>query len=316
MNLDTIIKRIQALPPYKYVRKWAMRTTLPGFQGIPIHAIIVFIERELKKEGLVVRANSMAFSFFISIFPLIIFLFTLLPYLPIEGFVVSLKTTISDIFPNDAASFIITTIDEIILVEREGLLSLGFVLALFFASNGILAMMRGFDKQYDISYKTRNIFQKRGTAIWLTIFMGSLLILFVAIGFFGPGFLNMFLGWAHLDKFEYAAFLFFKWLVLIMLVYTAISTLYHFGPNLKKKLGFFSAGASLASILSLSSSLVFFAFVNNFGTYNKFYGSIGALIIILLWFQINSLILLIGYELNASIAINRDMQEQNEEKTN
>ena len=295
-------------PLVKWVINWSKKTTLPGFQGIPIYETIVFIIKELRRDGIVIRSNSMAFSFFLSLFPSILFLVTLLPYLPIKNFVKTLNDSIFSIFPNEAALFLVETINGLINVEREGVLGLSLVLALFFASNGMLAMMRGFNKEIEISYKSRNIFQKRGTAIALTLVIGFLLITSLGLLIAGGILLSKLLEWTHLSRFNYNALIFLRWIFVIILIYMGTALIYHIGPALKNKLSIFSAGATLATILILVSSLGFTFFINNFARYNQVYGSISALIVVLLFLQINSFILLIGYELNASIAINRDLK--------
>jgi membrane protein len=289
-----------------------MSHALPGTEGIPIFDIFKFFRKELQNEDIMMRANSIAFSYFLSVFPLILFLISLLPYLPIENFVELLEVEILVYFPVSASDIIISTIDSLTLVEREGLLSISILMALFFSSNGMITMMESFDKNYEISYKSRNFFQKRGTAILLTVLLASMLVTSVVLIVFGRNILDSLLHFAHLDKFSVNAFLIMRWFIIIGLIYTGIALIYHRGPALKKRLKFRSAGASVATFLIILSSLGFSFFVNQFNTYNKVYGSIGALIIILVLFQINSLIILIGYELNASIAVNRDMKEYRE----
>lgn len=294
---------------------WSKRTTLPGTEGVPVFDIVKFILSELKNEDIMIRANSMAFSFFIAIFPALIFLISLLPYLPIDNFIENLKLSILSLFPTEAADFVIELIDELTQIERGGLLSIGIALALFFASNGILSMMRGFNKQYEISYKSRTVLQKRGTAIFLTIALSTFLIISVMIIILGKSLIDQLFHWAKLDNFSYNAFLVLRWLIVSILIYFGIALIYHLGPALRKRLRFLSAGASVATFLIILSSLGFSYFVNQFETYNRIYGSIGVLIVILLLFQINSLIILIGYELNASIAVNRDIKKSKERAT-
>lgn len=312
MTIKKVKDWIVQTPVFQHVLEWSMTHALPGTEGVPIYDIVKFFRKELQNEDIMMRANSVAFSFFLAIFPALLFLISLLPYLPIENFIDNLKLSILSLFPIEAADFIIQSIDSLTLIEREGLLSISILLALFFSSNGMISMMRGFDKRYKISYKSRNILQKRGTAIMLTALLGTMLITSVILIIFGRNILDVLLHWAQLDQFSINAFLILRWIIIIVLIYTGIALIYHRGPALKKRLKFMSAGASVATFLIILSSLGFSFFVNQFNTYNQVYGSIGALIVILLLFQINSLIILIGYELNASIAVNRDMKEYRE----
>jgi membrane protein len=312
LTLKKVKDWIAQTPVFQQLLEWSMTHALPGTEGIPIYDIVKFFRKELQNEDIGMRANSIAFSFFIAIFPALLFLISLLPYLPIENFIDNLKLSILSLFPIEAADFIISSIDSLTLIEREGLLSVSILMALFFSSNGMISMMRGFDKSYEISYKSRNIFQKRGTAILLTALLGTMLVSSVILIIFGRNILDALLHWAQLDQFSINAFLILRWFIIIALIYTGIALIYHLGPALKKRLKFMSAGASVATFLIILSSLGFSFFVNQFNTYNQVYGSIGALIVILLLFQINSLIILIGYELNASIAVNRDIKEYRE----
>ena len=291
-----------------------MEHSLPGTEGVPIYDILKFFRKELKNEDIMLRANSIAFSFFLSIFPAIIFLMSLLPYLPIENFVETMKLSVLSIFPTDAANFIIDTIESITGVERGGVLSVSFIMALFFSSNGMISMMRGFDKSYEISYRTRSGLQKRGVAILMTVLIASMLVVSVGLIIFGQNLIDLLFEGTRLDAFSVRIFHLLRWMIIIALIYSGIGLIYHRGPALKRRLKFMSAGASVATLLIILRSLGFSYFVNQFGTYNKIYGSISALIVILLVFQINSLILLIGYELNASIAINRDIKAYREEQ--
>ncbi|MEN9415307.1 MAG: hypothetical protein RLZ62_1611, partial [Bacteroidota bacterium] len=147
------------------VAEWSKRRSLPGLSGIPLYNLLFFIYRELQKEALVTRANSMAFSFFLAIFPGIIVLFTLLPYTPLyhlnidvngapHTFEDVLRSNISEVMPGEAGDMLFSSIREIATMERSGLLSFGFFLAIWFASNGMVSMMEGMKKNYS-SFKKR-----------------------------------------------------------------------------------------------------------------------------------------------------------------
>lgn len=303
--MTVIKKRFKASSLYRTILKKLAMHSLPGFDGIPIYDILKFIKHELREESLILRANAMAFSFFLSMFPSIIVIFTLLPYLPIDGLVLILKSSLLQVLPYESANYVSQAIDEITSIPRSGLLSIGLLLTLFFASNGMISMLRGFEKQYTISYKSRTGIRRRLVAIQLTLLLGVLLISSIVLIVLGRTVANTLFTWAHVDFDELRVILFVRWFVILLLYYSGVSILYRYGPALKQKMHFFSAGATLATILSLLSSWAFATYVNQFETYNKFYGSLGALIVLMLWLQINSFIILIGYELNASIMVNK-----------
>ncbi len=301
---------IKLTPVYRFVRHKFVTRSLPGFHGMAIYDILYFFRDEMRKESLIIRANAMAFSFFLSLFPSIIVIFTLLPYLPIDGLVSTLETSILQVLPKESAYYLTGAIEEITSIPRSGLLSVGLLLTLFFASNGMISMIRGFEKQYEISYKSRSGIRRRLVAIQLTLLLGILLISSIILIVLGRTVANVLLNWAHIDIDEVRVILFLRWFVILLLYYSGISILYLYGPALKTRMRFFSPGATLATILSLVSSWAFASYVNQFDTYNKFYGSLGALIVLMLWLQINSIIILIGYELNASIVMNKAMGKE------
>jgi len=319
---------ISNLPILKQILDWSKVYSLPGFSGVPIYNIIVFIYKEVLRDNITTRANSVAFSLFLGIFPFIIFLFTLLPYIFVpedftafleqvlpEGSVLSYSGTyldilqdyLSSILPNNANDYLLSMIEGIVGIKREGLLSLGFLLAIFFSSSGMLTIMIGFDKSYRESFKKRSYFKKRLVAVGLTILLASLLIasfFLLIIGNLILGFLSDLLGLT--DSFVWII-TFVKAIAAFILLYIGITIIYIYGPSLKKKTAFINPGSILATVLSILTSVGFSYFINNFGRYNELYGSIGALIVIMLWLQFNAFIILIGYELNASIAVNRDL---------
>jgi len=192
------------------------------------------------------------------------------------------------------------------------LLSVGFLLALLFSSNGVLSMMRSFDKTYKHTFRTRNAVQKRLVAFKLTFILSGLLIVSVGLIFFGNRLIRLLLD--SLDAANYAYYLFFalKWVVLFLLFYMSISMIYRHAPATLRKFPIINAGAGLATLASLFLSLGFSYYVDRFQTYNQVYGSIGTFIVLMLWMQLNAFVLLVGYELNASIAVNRNLQRMRE----
>jgi membrane protein len=210
--------------------------------------------------------------------------------------------------PASAHHYLMQIIEDLTKIKRGGLLSIGFVLALYFSSNGLISLMRGFDKTYKASFRNRSIFYKRGIALMLTFLLGLLFIFSITLIIFSDIIFNWLADHINNSKISNTLFFLSKAMFTFGILYMGIWLIYHYGPSLRKKLPFINPGTIVASILSLSSSLVFAHFVNNFGKFNEIYGSIGALIVILLWIKINAFILLVGFELNAAIAVNRDIK--------
>lgn len=309
----------------KAVLNWSKRRSLPGFSGVPIYDVTEFVVKEVQRFDVFTRANSMAYSFFLSLFPSLMSLFTLLPYvrkyllrfLPHEegaSFRDVLAMEIQEFLPGNVGFEITKFIEDLTTNPRVGLLSFGFFLAMFFSSNGMLTMMRGFEKSYP-AFKKRTAIRKRLVAIFLTVLLGSLLISSVVLIILGNFLIKWLSDYIHLDRFTELSIYFIRWIVIILLFYFVISFIYRFGVAVKKKFRLLTPGATLATVLSILASIVFSFYVDNFSQYNKLYGSFGTIIVTMLWMQINCLVLLLGFELNASIAVNKDLKTAQKENT-
>lgn len=293
---------------------------MPGFFRVPIYDVIVFVFNEIKRFDLFTRANSIAYSFFLSLFPSLLTLFTFVPFLlgflthlvpELESFNTILEQEITKVMPGQAGDLVFDFIHDITSKPRVGLLSFGFILAVYFSSNGMLAMMRSFEKSYSDTFRQRTGLKKRAVAIGLTFLVSILVILSVIFIVLG----SMFIGWiselVHLTAFGEFAVSMLRWIAILMVFYFGIAVLYRYGSATYRRFSLFSPGTTLATTLCIFSSIAFSFYIdefNRYDTYHKFYGSIGTFIIIMLWIQINSLILLIGFELNAAIAVNRDLK--------
>lgn len=290
------------------ILSWSKSYSLPGFNNVPVYNIIGFIIKELKADDITTRANSVAFNFFISIFPFIIFILPLIAQLPfVDDFWSNLQSSMQGVIPESARVYIIEIISGIRDDGQYGIQSLGFILAVIFSSSGMINLMYGFDKSYALSFKSRNYFHKRIIAIGLTLLVGILFILSVAFIILGKEILGPIFGDNALASLGFNVL---RWMVLLVSFYSVITLIYRYGTSLYRPLKLINPGAILATGLSIISSVLFSYFIDNFGRYNEIYGSIGALIVILLWLQINAFVLLAGFELNASIAVNRDLLEK------
>ncbi len=293
---------------------WSKTHSFPGLKRIPLYNLFVFIEQETQEDAIVTRANSMAFSFFMAIFPGIIVLISLLPYVPFSmDFFGTLQKSIKEIIPGKAGDMIFGTVKDIATIPKEGLLSAGFFLAIWFASNGMLSMMRGLEKDYTITFKRRTTFQKRLIAIQLTFLVGFVLVASVILVILGDTILKFVFQYVKVGLLMRIAFFSLRWVVVLLLFYTLFSMIYRFGSSTRRPIPFINPGAILATPLSILSSWSFSFYVDNFGNYNKLYGSIGTLIVLMIWIQLNCMILLIGFELNAGIAVLRDQRQEAQE---
>lgn len=275
--------------------------SLPFFDGVPVYDVVLFFWKSIINGAITTRASAIAFSFFVALFPLIIFLFTLIPFIPIENFQAELFLLIQQVVPESTFAPIEDTVLEIIEKQKGGTLSLGFFMALIFSTNGLVAMMSAFDATI-LSIKRRTWWSQRLAATMLLFILSVLLA--VAIGLLTGGHrLINYLDSNDLlrDSFTVYFLIFVKWVITILLFFFAYSFLYYMAPAQKTKWRFISAGGTLATVLSIFTIIGFTYYINNFSSYNIIYGSLGTLPAILLLMYVMSLILLVGFELNASI---------------
>jgi len=241
----------------------------------------------------------------LAIFPGIIFLFTLIPYIPIDNFQEQLLDFAELLMPESAFLAAESTLTDIIKNQNSGLLSVVFIMATFFSSNGVASLMRAFNKS-SLVIENRSWGRRRLIAIGLSL----MIVLALTVGmtiFTAAGYI---IGYLR-ENIEFnAAFWGFvitasRWLILFGIYFLTVSMLYKFGPASARKWRFFSPGATLATLLAVIVFSGFAYYINQFGTFNRLYGSIGTLIVIMIWLYLNSLILLVGFELNAAIALSK-----------
>lgn len=274
---------------------------LPGFEKVPLYDVAVFFWRGLQKGSIQTRSRALAFTFFLALFPGLLFLFTLIPYLPIEGFQDQMLLLIEALLPPVTYEVVSDTLTDVVKRQRSGLLSIGFIAALIFTTDGVNTMIQGFNKSYHVS-ESKSHLKQLLSSLYLTFVLTFLIILAIVL---------LIISGLALDYLQKQGILnnrapiillqVGKWIILILLSFTGISSIYYFGRAKLSGYKFITAGSTLATILVILTSLAFDFFISNFGQYNKLYGSIGTLLIILLWIYFNALQLIIGFELNASI---------------
>ncbi len=280
---------------------WARQLILPGFDGIPLYEVAVFFWHGLLNGYINLRASAFAFNFFLSLFPMAIFLFTLIPYIPVEGFQESLMLLMHDLMPGQIYEAVETTLLDIINRPRGGLMSLGFFLALFFSTSGVNSLIDAFNQTVH-EIETRSFIKQQLISVVLVLIVSLIIGIAVVLITVGPHFLE-FLAQKGFLKSGFTLYLIssLRWLIILAMLLFAYSFLYYLGPAGSNRFRFISAGSMLSTILTIAASVAFFYFVNNFSRYNTLYGSIGTLIIIMLWINFNALAVIIGFELNASI---------------
>ncbi|MFM1876615.1 MAG: hypothetical protein RL266_2352 [Bacteroidota bacterium] len=295
-----IVKFLQ-LPIIRNIIRLSKEVRIPGFDGLPLYDVAAFFVKGLQEGWLSLRASAVAFNFILAIFPGIIFLFTLIAYIPIEGFQEQLLSMMEILLPKSVFESVDETFADIITRQRGGLLSITVISTLYFATTGLHTLIDSFNTTFH-TIESRPYFIQRGIAILLTLILTVFTLVAIGLIIFGQMGMDFIRqqGWIEDDLLSFALNL-ARWVVILGLIFFAISVLYFLGPAKQTKWRFFSAGSTLATVLVVITSLGFSYFVENFGQYNKLYGSIGTLVIVMLWMFFNSIALLIGFELNASI---------------
>lgn len=311
-RLTRIKRKILVSPPISFLIRKSKKIFLPGFQGIPLFDVIRFFFLQAKKTGFTERSSAIAFNFTMTIPPVVIFLFTLLPYLPIsKDFINQLFLFIKDIVPGEKNNAgLIKFLRDILHRQRSGLLSTGFILAMYFSSNAVMGIMRSFDRQY-IGFVKRKGLHQRWAAVRLTFILFILFFLCITLLIMQGRVLKL-MGLKH--KAIIAVINDFRWAFIVLLFFFSISFIYRYAPAVHKKWKIISPGSILATFLMILFTAAFSYYVSNFSNYNELYGSISTVLILMLLIYFNSLVLLIGFELNVSI--NSLKHEVDERKKN
>lgn len=286
---------------WKTIQDASKRIQLPLFDGLSLYDVTSFFFTGIIEGSVTNRAGSIAYSFFLALFPGIIFFFTLIPFFPVESLESEIYAVFQRILPPDTYEAAFSTIQDVLRNRRGGLLSFGFILALLFTTNGISAIISNFNQTIH-QIEGRNLWEQLLVSFVLTIVLAINFIVGIILIIFSADVLNAVLGFFGLEVVSALAVEVTRYLLLVTLVFLGIVLLYNYGPSGNRAWRFISPGAILATVLILISSWGFSFYVANFSQYNKLYGSIGTLMVILLWIYINALVLIIGFELNASIA--------------
>jgi len=299
--------KLDNIPVINVLMRFFRRIKLPGLEGLSFYDLLELYVTGIVKGALTSRASSIAFSFFMALFPFLLFVLIIIPYVPIDDFKIEFLRFLDSFLPPKTSDFFFQSIFEgIDQSQRGGLVSSVFILSILLMANGVQAVFSGFENSYH-EQLTRNVFRQYLYALGVAIILAFLLILTIAVlGYFQIYIVQKLLNtldsrgyqvdsqgvfWANVAKSVF----------FVIMVYIATATLYYFGTKEGRHSKFFSVGALFTTILIILSSYLFGVYIENFGQYNKLYGSIGALLILMFYLWINSNILLLGFELNASI---------------
>ncbi|GAA4398355.1 YihY/virulence factor BrkB family protein [Nibrella viscosa] len=243
------------------------------------------------------RASSAAFNLFLAIFPSIIFLFTLIPYIPIENFETEIFLFLAEVIPAPTFQVVDTTIHDIISRPRGGVLSFGFLFALFAATNGVMALMNAFNSSHKI-VEHRSFLKRRLVALALTFTLTFALFLAIMVLVIGGVVTSYLQRLGIISDVLNRIVTLGSYLVVFAVFVGVVAVMYRFGPDVNMKWRLITPGCLTASTLIVLTTYGFSYYVSNFSSYNKVYGSIGTLIALMIWVNVVSMILIIGFEIN------------------
>ena len=299
--------KLDKIPVINIIVRFFKQIKLPGLEGLSFYDLLELYITGIVKGALTTRASAIAFNFFMAMFPFLLFVLIIIPEIPIDNFHIEFMDFLESFLPPNTSDFFFENIFyNIENSQRGGLLSSVFILSIILMANGVSAVFIGFENSYHEQI-TRNVIRQYLYALGVALILAFLLIVTIAVlGYFQIYIVDGVLGALETRGYEtgeqnviwtdIAKYIFF-----VVMVYLATATLYYFGTKEGKLSNFFSIGALLTTFLIILTSYLFGVYIENFGQYNKLYGSIGALLILMFYLWLNSNILLLGYELNASL---------------
>lgn len=299
--------KLEKLPVINVLVRFFKQIKLPGLEGLSFYDLLELYITGIVKGTLSTRASAIAFSFFTALFPFLLFVLIIMPYVPIDDFRVEFLKFLESFLPPTTSDFFFENIFENIdQTQRGGLLSSVFVLSVALMANGVNAVFSGFENSYH-EQLIRNVFRQYLYALGVALILAFLLIItIVVLGYFQIFIIQNVLDSLSSRGYEVQSqsvfwFNLAKYLFFVLMIYIATATMYYFGTKEGRQSRFFSVGALFTTLLIILSSYLFGLYIENFSQYNKLYGSIGALLILLFYLWLNANILLLGFELNVSL---------------
>ena len=286
------------LPGALFLKRILQKIIVPGLNGLSFFDLIIMYFEGIIKGAFSTRAAAISFSLFLSIFPFLLFLLNLIPFIPIEDFQEEFIKFIDNLLPPSTSIFFDSIITDIVKNKRGGLLSSTFILSMFLMTNGINAVFSGFKNSFHTKI-SRTFLRQYSVAFSVAIVVALFLIFTVCATLYFAYLVNTY------DRFLIGDTLFWlkfgRVVFFVSMIFLIMATLFYFGTKEAKAFRFFSPGAILTTLLIIATTYVFSFYINNFSRYNEVYGSIGALLILMLYIWLNANLVLLGYELNASI---------------
>ncbi|MBV1923664.1 MAG: YihY/virulence factor BrkB family protein [Flavobacteriaceae bacterium] len=287
------------IPVIRQIILICKKIKLPGFGGLSLFDLVKNYVYGIIEGTFSTRAGSIAFSFFMALFPFLLFLLNLIPFVPIDNFHEKFLLFIEGILPPQTTEFFLPIIEDISANPRGGLLSAVFILAILLMSNGINAIFSGFEYSYHVRIN-RNFIRQYFVALVVSVFLALMLLVTVVIIVYSEYIIGT-LKTEDIISNDVFWISTIRYIIFVVLIYMVIAILYYYGIKEGKTIRFFSIGALVTTLLFMLTTYLFGIYIENFSNYNELYGSIGALLIMMLYIWINSNLLLLGFELNATL---------------
>jgi membrane protein len=303
-----IRRRIFTSAPGRQLVSSSKKLYLPGLHGFSIYEVWKHFLQQLRKTSLTERAGGISFNVVMAIPPMLIFAFTLIPLLPIsKQFIQELFALIKAIVPGEQNNAVIVDfLNDFLNSPRNGLLSFGLLLAIYFSSNAMMGILRAFDKNYP-GFMRRTILERRIVALQLTLIVFVLVAVCIILLIAQSNVLH----WLGIRSgFWHYTLENFRWVLIFLLLFFIVSFIYRHGAAVTKRWPFLTPGAVFATTLMIIATALVSYWVNNFSNYNKLYGSIGAIFILMSLIYANSLAVLMGFELNVTLSHLRQSKEE------
>ncbi len=306
-------EKLLAIPVVNIFVRVLKKIILPGFNGLSLYDLLEIYITGIIRGTFSSRASSIAYSFFIAIFPFLLFILNLISYIQVEGFQQRFLVFIEELLPPQTQEFFYPVIEDIALNQRTGLTYFVLFLSLFLAANGVNAIFTAFEGSFNVTMN-RAFFRQYFVALIVAICLSVLMLATVAVILYGEFIINELKGRAYISD-DILLINIFQVTVFVGMVYVITSGLYHFGVKEGRQTRFFSIGALMTTLLFMLTTYLFGIYINNFSSYNELYGSIGALMIMLFYIWINSNLLLLGFELNISLQRLKERKTKSEDET-
>jgi membrane protein len=294
---------------YRISRKFLQNHHLQN-NTTSFYQLLTILRSKLLKFDIDVRAAAVAYNFTLAIFPTIIFLFSVIPYIPVENLDLQILSLLSEVMPAGIFEEAKATITEIVSKPRGSILSFGFIFALYASTSGMMALMRAFNMTNETAEK-RGFLKSRLIAMVLNFMLTFVLLVSIVVLIIGRFAVDFLFEEGILNRdFNFYTFQLISYFVVFSVFFITISVIYYFAPAIPKRWKFFNAGSITASILTILITNLFSYYLSNFASYNRLYGAIGTLIALMVWFYLIAVILILGFDINVSIEESKDIERK------